>query len=136
MGLAGSAWGVYSLMGRGERDPVAGTARNFLFTVPLALALFLAGPSWGEAQWAGIALAVTSGALTSGLGYVIWYAALPGLTPMSASVVQLSVPAVAAAGGILFLGELLTLRLLIATVLILGGIYVTVRAARRRAAQA
>ncbi|MFP3944775.1 MAG: DMT family transporter [Alphaproteobacteria bacterium] len=136
MGLAGAAWGVYSLMGRGERDPVAGTARNFLFTVPLALALFLAGPSWGEAQWAGIALAVTSGALTSGLGYVIWYAALPGLTPMSASVVQLSVPAVAAAGGIVFLGELLTLRLLIATVLILGGIYVTVRAARRRAAQA
>lgn len=133
MGLAGAAWGVYSLLGRGESDPVAGTARNFLFTVPLVLALFVAGPSWAEADLAGVALAVTSGALTSGLGYVIWYAALPGLTPMSASVVQLAVPAVAAAGGILLLGEMLTLRLAVATALILGGIYVTVRAGRGRA---
>jgi drug/metabolite transporter (DMT)-like permease len=133
MGAAGIAWGVYSLMGRGEADPVAATARNFVFTVPLGLALFLSGPPLTEAQAAGIGLAVASGALTSGLGYVIWYAALRGLTPMSASIVQLSVPAVAAAGGIVFLGEALTLRLAAATALILGGIYVTVRASRRRA---
>jgi drug/metabolite transporter (DMT)-like permease len=132
MGLAGAAWGVYSLLGRAERDPLAATARNFLFTVPLALALFAAGPDWAGAQTKGIMLAMASGALTSGLGYVIWYAALRGLTPMSASIVQLAVPAVAAAGGVLLLGEALTLRLLIATALILGGIFVTVHAGRCR----
>jgi drug/metabolite transporter (DMT)-like permease len=127
MAAAGAAWGVYSLLGRGEADPVLATARNFALTVPLAAALMLAGPEWSAAQPAGIALAVASGAVTSGLGYVVWYAALRGLTPASASIVQLATPVIAALGGVALLGEALTLRLALASALVLGGVYLTVR---------
>lgn len=131
MAVAGIAWGIYSRLGSQEADPVASTARNFVLTVPLALLLFFAGPSWGTAAPAGIALAVASGAVASGLGYVIWYSALKGLPNMTASVVQLAVPIIAAVGGVLLISETVTLRLVISTVLILGGIYVTIRGGQK-----
>ncbi len=120
--VAGMAWGVYSLRGKGGGDPAGATAGNFLRTVPIALALSLT--TLGDARWdqTGIWYAVASGAVASGMGYAIWFAALPGLKATSAATVQLSVPVIAAIGAILFLGESLTLRLALASVTILGGI--------------
>jgi drug/metabolite transporter (DMT)-like permease len=122
MAAAGIAWGVYSLRGRGAGEPVAATAGNFLRAAPLALALSLAFAGSIHLSAAGIALAVASGAVTSGLGYVVWYAALPGLSALRAATVQLSVPPLAALGGVLLLSEALSLRLLLASAAILGGI--------------
>lgn len=122
MAVAGIAWGIYSLRGRAAGDPVAATAGNFLRAAPLALALSLVFASAFQASAAGIALAVASGALTSGLGYVVWYAALPGLTALRAATVQLSVPPLAAAAGVLLLSEALSLRLMLSSAAILGGI--------------
>lgn len=134
MAIAGIAWGVYSLRGRGVADPLAATARNFLRAAPLALLLSLALASRAHADAAGIALAVASGAVTSGIGYVIWYAALPGLSAMRAATVQLSVPLIAAFGGVLFLSEAISPRLAFASVAILGGIALVLMAkAKRRA---
>lgn len=124
MTLAGVAWGVYSLRGRGVSDPLAATASNFARAVLPALGLSLLTAGQVQADGAGIALAIASGALTSGLGYVIWYAALRGLTAMRAASVQLSVPPIAALGGVLVLSEPLTSRLLIGSAAILGGIAV------------
>ncbi|MDQ0022613.1 drug/metabolite transporter (DMT)-like permease [Variovorax paradoxus] len=122
MAVAGVAWGVYSLRGRGVADPLAATARNFLRAVPMALALSLIFVARAHADATGIALAVASGAVTSGLGYVIWYAALARLSAMQAATVQLSVPLLAAIGGVLLLSEAITPRLAAASVAILGGI--------------
>lgn len=122
MAAAGVAWGVYSLRGRGAGDPVAATAGNFLRAAPLALALSLSFIDSLHASAGGVALAIASGALTSGLGYGVWYAALPGLTALRAATVQLSVPPLAAAGGVLLLSEALSLRLVVASTAILGGI--------------
>ena len=133
MAAAGVAWGVYSVLGRGAADAVAATARNFALALPFAALLLLAGAPWSDAAPAGVGLAVLSGAVTSGLGYVIWYAALKGLSAMAAPIVQLSVPVIAAAGGVALLGEPLTFRLALASVFILGGIFVTVMSGRRRA---
>jgi drug/metabolite transporter (DMT)-like permease len=119
---AGFAWGVYSLRGKGSGDPLRVTAGNFLRAVPFAAALSLAMLSSTSFDAAGAALAIASGAVTSGIGYAIWYTALPGLKAASAATVQLSVPLIAAAGGSVVLGEPLTLRLLLAAVAILGGI--------------
>jgi len=119
---SGAAWGVYSLRGKQSRDPVAATAGNFARTLPFgAIALLLSWPSL-QAAPRGLVLAVVSGSLTSGLGYVIWYLALRGLTATRAAIVQLAVPLIAAAGGIVFLAEDATARLAIASVLILGGV--------------
>lgn len=120
--VAGAAWGVYSLLGRGVTDPVAGTAGNFLRAVPFAAALSLATASHVSVDTMGILYAIASGAITSGLGYVLWYAALPAFKAASAATIQLSVPALAALGGVLLLGEQMSLRLLVASVAILGGI--------------
>ena len=120
--LAGIAWGVYSLRGKGAGDPLQATAGNFLRAVPFALGLSLAMLPWARSDLAGAALAVASGALTSGIGYAIWYTALRGLKAASAATVQLSVPPLAAIGGVVLLGEPATLRLLVASVAILGGI--------------
>jgi drug/metabolite transporter (DMT)-like permease len=120
--LAGIAWGVYSLRGKGAGDPLQATAGNFLRAVPFALALSLAMLPWARSDLAGAALAIASGALTSGIGYAIWYTALRGLKAASAGTVQLSVPPLAAIGGVVLLGEPATLRLLVASVAILGGI--------------
>jgi drug/metabolite transporter (DMT)-like permease len=124
MVAAGVAWGIYTLRGRGERDALGVTAGNFARGVVPAAALsaahgFVTPPSWSTE---GLALATASGMLASGVGYVIWYSALPGLTPAGAAIVQLSAPVLAAIGGILLLGEALSWRLVIATPLVLGGI--------------
>jgi drug/metabolite transporter (DMT)-like permease len=119
---AGVAWGVYSLRGKGSGDPIAVTAGNFLRTVPMAVALSLAMLRWRSFDPAGAIYALCSGALASGLGYAVWYTALRGLKATSAASVQLSVPVLAAAGGIVFLGEAISLRLLLAGTAILGGI--------------
>jgi drug/metabolite transporter (DMT)-like permease len=119
---AGVAWGVYSLRGTGSSDAVRVTAGNFLRAVPFAGALSVAMLHRAALGSAGLWYAILSGALASGLGYAVWYTALKGLRTASAATVQLSVPVLAAAGGIAFLGEQITARLLVASVAILGGI--------------
>lgn len=119
---AGVAWGVYSLRGKGVGDPTRVTAGNFLRTVPIAAALGLLTHDSASLDSAGFWYAVSSGALASGIGYAIWYAALPALKATHAATVQLSVPLIAALGGIIFLGETVTLRLVLASAAILGGI--------------
>lgn len=131
MAGAGVAWGVYSLLGRGVPDPLGATGGNFLRAVPLVLAVSVIFAGEFHASPVGFGLAVASGAVTSGLGYVIWYAALRGLEASSAATVQLSVPAIAALGGVLLLDEALTLRLVAASVATLGGIAIVLT--RRRA---
>lgn len=136
MAGAGVAWGVYSVLGRGEGDPVAVTARNFALSVPLVAvlaALSFMRPAAAHLSLNGVLLAAISGAITSGLGYVAWYAALKGLPAMGASIVQLAVPIVAALGGILFLDESFTLRLALASVAILGGIFLAIWSSARAA---
>lgn len=123
---AGVAWGAYSLRGRGEKSPAAATTGNFLLAVPLAAALSLALLPWARLDSLGMIYAVLSGAIASGFGYVVWYAALPDLKAASAASVQLSVPVLTAAGGILLLGEPLTIRFLLASVAVLGGIALVV----------
>ncbi len=127
---AGVAWGIYSLRGK-TKDPAGATAGNFLRAIPFAAAVSLVFLSWAYVDPAGIGYAVISGAVTSGLGYVIWYSALPGFKAASAATVQLSVPVLAAAGGILLLHEPITLRFLLASVAILGGIFMVVIERRR-----
>lgn len=119
---AGVAWGIYSLRGKGVDDPVRVTAGNFLRAVPIAAVLSLLMLNGTSLDTAGFWYAVSSGALASGLGYAIWYTALPALKATNAATVQLSVPVIAALGGIVFLGEVVTLRLVLASVAILGGI--------------
>jgi drug/metabolite transporter (DMT)-like permease len=122
MAVAGIAWGIYSLRGRGSGDPVVATAANFARAVPFALVVspFVSADFGITAR--GALLAVLSGALASGMGYVVWYAALKGLTTTRAAIVQLSVPVLAAIGGVLFLSEEITPRLIISSIVILGGI--------------
>jgi len=119
---SGFAWGVYSLRGKGAGDPTKVTAGNFLRAVPISAALSLLMYQSTSLDSTGFWYAVASGALTSGIGYSIWYTALPALKAAKAATVQLSVPVIAALGGIVFLGEPLTLRLVFSSVAILGGI--------------
>jgi len=130
MVFAGVAWGVYSLRGRGTRDALAATAGNFLRTVPMAIALALLGLAAVDVRASGVLYAVLSGALASGAGYAVWYAALRGLSATNAATVQLSVPVIAALGGVLLLGEAVTLRLALASVAILGGVAIVLRGRR------
>ena len=126
MMLAGMAWGFYSIRGRGSTDPLADTAGNFVYAVPMVLLILLIAFRNIQISTNGILLAALSGALASGLGYVIWYAALKGLTATRAAIVQLSVPVIAAWGGVLLLDETISTRLFIAGILILGGIGLSV----------
>jgi drug/metabolite transporter (DMT)-like permease len=124
---AGIAWGIYSLRGKGAGDPTLVTAGNFLRTVPITIALSLlmiAHIAWDSA---GIWYAIMSGALTSGIGYAIWYKALPALKATQAATVQLSVPVIAAIGGIILLGESISLRLILASIAIISGIALVIR---------
>jgi drug/metabolite transporter (DMT)-like permease len=119
---AGVAWGVYSLRGKGMGDPLKVTTGNFLRAIPITAALSVLTYHGASLDSAGFGYAVLSGALASGLGYAIWYTALPELRATNAATVQLSVPVLAALGGIAFLGESVTLRLVLASVAILAGI--------------
>ena len=119
---AGVAWGVYSLRGKTAANATAVTAGNFLRAVPLAALISLIALRQTRFDSLGITYAIISGAITSGLGYVIWYAALAHLKATSAATVQLSVPVIAATGGILLLGESINLRYVIASIAVLGGI--------------
>lgn len=126
MMVAGIAWGFYSIRGRGSQNPLASTAGNFLYAVPMILIVRLISIQHSSISYSGVIYAVLSGALASGLGYVIWYAALRGLTTTRAATVQLSVPVIAAWSGVAFLAEHVSARLLIAGALILGGIALAV----------
>jgi drug/metabolite transporter (DMT)-like permease len=119
---AGAAWGVYSLRGRGAGDPTRVTAGNFMRAVPLAAAMSILILSRTSMNNMGFWYAIASGALASGIGYTIWYTALPGLRATHAATVQLSVPVIAALGGIVFLGEPISIRLVLTSMAILGGI--------------
>ncbi len=122
MAIAGISWGIYSLLGRSVTDPLPATAGNFIYSVPLALAISLLSWHGFSVSAKGLALALASGAFASGCGYVIWYAALSGLSAARAATVQLSAPAIAAFGGVALISEQVTLRLLVASVATLGGI--------------
>lgn len=123
---AGVAWGIYSLRGKGVQNPASVTAVNFVRAVPLSVVVWIFFLPWVHVDPAGVIYAIISGAITSSLGYVIWYSALPGLKAASAATVQLSVPVLAATGGILLLGESITLRYVLASIAVLGGIALVV----------
>lgn len=123
---AGAAWGWYSIRGHGGGDPIRVTAGNFAISVPLALILVVLMREGIALDPVGVAYAVVSGAIASGLGYAIWYTVLPSLRSTTAATVQLSVPVIAALGGVLLLGESLNLRLVLASVAILGGIWLVI----------
>lgn len=124
--LAGGGWGAYTLRGRGVQDPLGETAGNFLKAVLFVLVLLMS--SW-QAEWSGmgVGLALVSGALTSAIGYAIWYEALRGLSATRAAGLQLLVPVLASAGGLIFGGEAVTMRMLFSSVLVLGGVALVLR---------
>lgn len=136
MAVSGIAWGAYSLKGRGLPDPLKATADNFLrsvvFLVPLGVLVAIAGLPV-HATGSGLALAVLSGAVTSGIGYALWYQVLRQIGGTQGAIVQLTVPVIAAVGGTLFLSEAWTLRLALSSVLILGGVALAILAKQRRA---
>lgn len=132
MAVAGVAWGVYSLLGRGAADPLAATTMNFIYCAPIVAVVSLVSLDGAHVSAAGATLAIVSGAIASGCGYVIWYAALPGLSAARAATVQLSVPVIAAIGAVLLLSEAITPRLILASIATLGGVAIVLaqRAAR------
>jgi drug/metabolite transporter (DMT)-like permease len=127
---AGIAWGVYSLRGRGVANPLGATAGNFLRAAPMCLLLALLPMAGSTARAGGIGLALASGVVASGLGYAVWYRALPHLRTVQAATVQLTVPLIAAIGAVAVLGETLTARVLIAGPCLLGGVAVAILARR------
>lgn len=126
MTIAGIAWGIYTLKGQGSTQALNDTAYNFLRTVPFVIVVFIITLQDINLSQQGVILAVASGALTSGFGYTVWYLALPGLSTTQAAVVQLLVPVIAAVGGIVFANETASLRLIVSSILILGGIFLVV----------
>jgi len=126
---AGVAWAAYTLLGRGEPDALAATAGNFILCLPL-VAVLLLGVSAETITFGGAIIAIIAGAITSGLGYALWYRCLPQLETVTASVAQLSVPVIAVAAGVVLLGEPLTWRLIVAGVLVLGGIGMSLKPGR------
>ena len=132
MAVAGAAWGAYSLIGRGSQAPLVDSAGNFLRCAPAGVVLIGLGVWRLPPDALGLACALASGALASGLGYIIWYSALPSLSRTRAAFVQLTVPAIAALGGVVFVGETLTVRLVLATAGITGGVALALAASQRR----
>lgn len=122
MAISGVAWGIYTIKGKGSETPLLDTATNFLKTLPFIILLTLITFYNSELSTRGIILAATSGAITSGLGYAIWYAVLKNITVIQAAISQLLVPIIASIAGVLFTNETITTKLLIASLLILGGI--------------
>ena len=136
--VAGIAWGVYSLLGRGEVDPLAATAGNFLRALPMAVmllglaAMFGANLDQSKLDQSGLVYAIISGAAASGLGYTIWYAALPDLSPTQGASVQLIVPVITALAGTIALGEAVTIRLSLSSVAIISGIALVIVSREQR----
>ena len=126
MTIAGFAWGFYTIRGRGSQNPLASTAGNFIYAAPMILLIRLLTLGNVHISTNGFLLAALSGALASGVGYVIWYAALRGLTTTRAAIIQLSVPILAAWSGVILLSENVSIRLVVAGILILGGIGLSV----------
>lgn len=126
MAIAGIAWGIYSLRGRNESFALAGTTYNFVRSVPLVLIVSAFSLQDLHLTTNGVVLAILSGTITSGVGYAVWYTALQSISSMQAAMVQLSVPVLAAAGGILLLSESISLRLFVSSLLILGGIFLAI----------
>jgi len=122
MAISGIAWGIYTLMGKTSQQPLKDTAFNFLRTLPFVLALIIIQLNHTNLSQQGIILALISGAITSGIGYSIWYIAVGGLSTIQAGVVQLLVPIIAAIGGVVFAQELISVRLIFSSILVLGGI--------------
>ncbi len=126
MVMSGIAWGGYTLKGRGSINPISDTRYNFLRTLPFVFLLIILSLQDIHLSSSGVILAILSGAIASGIGYAIWYIALRGLTVIQASVVQLLVPIIAALGGILLVNEMITLRLALSTLMVLGGILIVI----------
>ncbi len=136
MAIAGLSWAAYSLLGQSSRAPLADTAGNFIRCLPVALVLLASSNIPQTSSATGLSYAIASGAIASGVGYAIWYTVLPSMTRTSAAFLQLTVPAIAAAGGVLFIGEPLTGRLLVSSAGILGGVALALLAGNKRKAKA
>lgn len=132
MAVAGVSWGVYCLVGRGSQSALADSAGNFMRCAPFGIVLIVVGLLTARPTWNGVMLGLASGGVASGLGYIIWYTALPHLSRSRAAVVQLTVPAIAAAGGVAFIGEEVTVRMVVATIGITGGVALALLASDRR----
>ena len=126
MTVSGIAWGIYTLKGRGSKNPIMDTAFNFLRTMPFVIILAIVTFKYAHYSSEGILLAVLSGSIASGIGYMIWYSALSGLSVTQAAVLQLLVPVIAAVGGIIFFSESISFRLTVSSAMILGGILMVV----------
>ncbi|PCI41695.1 MAG: EamA family transporter [Proteobacteria bacterium] len=126
MSIAGIAWGFYSIQGKHSKNPLFDTAQNFIKTLPFIIILALITLPQAQFSLQGILLALLSGGIASGMGYAVWYLALTGLANSQAAVVQLAVPVIAAIGGVLFVSEEMTLRLIISTVMVLSGILIVI----------
>jgi drug/metabolite transporter (DMT)-like permease len=131
MAVSGVTWGIYSLRGRRARLPLAANADNFVRSLPFAVVIVVGWHASAYATSTGYVLAAISGALTTGVGYILWYAALPALTATRAAIVQLATPVIAATGAVVILGEPLSTRIVVAAALILGGVAVAVSQSRR-----
>ncbi len=126
MTVAGIAWGIYTLKGRGSKNPLRDTASNFIRTTPLVILLAIATINNSHYTTEGILLALLSGGITSGIGYTLWYIALAGLSVTQAAVLQLLVPVIATVGGVVFVSEVITSRLTISGIMVLGGILMVI----------
>lgn len=132
MAISGIAWGAYSLRGRGATDPLKATAGNFILAVPMGIAVSVIYFSQMEASSFGILLGVASGAITSGIGYAIWYRVLPQLSAIQGSIVQLTVPVIAGLGGLIWSGEPFTTRFVLGSIFILGGVALAIVSKAKR----
>lgn len=121
MVLSGLAWAIYTYKGKSESQPMRATASNFKGASVLAIILLVIAPHWSSIRPEGLWLAIISGAVTSGVGYAIWYHVLPRLSILQSAMAQMTVPLIAAMAGILFLSEPLTLRFMVSTILVFGG---------------
>ena len=128
MAIAGMAWGIYSVLGKKAESAIAATTASFLISTPICLIFVLFLPDNPDFSWSntGALLAIASGSITSGIGYALWYYVLPKIPSTNAAVSQLSVPLIAAAGGMIFMQELITLKFILSCILVLGGIALTI----------
>ena len=128
MAIAGMAWGIYSLLGKTAVSAISATTASFVISTPICLILVILFPSASDFSWSntGALLAIASGSIMSGIGYALWYYILPKIPSTNAAVSQLSVPLIAAAGGMIFMQELITLKFILSCVLVLGGIAITI----------